>query len=114
MGAKCSIGPQVLQCCKQTMSTFVWLSVRSFVDALLQQLPRLASSLETGKAGNGSGGPGAAAEARGVFLRLLSQLLALASSRVLSPAGPAHKMILQSYIKILELRCSKHHPRRGI
>ncbi|KAK9826371.1 hypothetical protein WJX81_003941, partial [Elliptochloris bilobata] len=81
----------------------------SFVDALLQHLPLLAMpppghNPAADGATNRPGMPAVTAEARGVFLRLLAQLLALAPKRVLSPAGPAFKFILASYISTLGLR----------
>lgn len=60
-------------------------------------------------AGSAVGMLSTAEESRGVFLRLLAQLLALAPQRVLSPATPAFKFILSSYIATLNLRRAPWH-----
>lgn len=88
---------------------------RSFVDALLQNLPCLAAhpggaSVSAKGAGSTAGTLLVAEQSRGVFLRLLAQLLALAAQRVLSPASPAFKLILSSYIATLNLRRGPCHP----
>ena len=87
---------------------------RSFVDALLQNLPCLAAhpagpSLSANGAGSMAGTLQVAEQSRGVFLRLLAQLLALAPQRVLSPASPAFKLILSSYVATLNLRRAPCH-----
>ena len=91
------------------------LHARSFVDALLQNLPCLAAhpggpSVSANGAGSMAGTLLVAEQSRGVFLRLLAQLLALAPQRVLSLASPAFKLILSSYVATLNIRRAPRHP----
>ena len=75
---------------------------RSFVSALLGQLPKLGSLLAASESSSSSYTN--INRTKTVFLQLLGRLLKLDSQLVLDPTQPTFHFMLDSYFRILDLR----------
>lgn len=88
--SKCSLSLSQPNCIAWTH--FACLSCRSFLQALLPQLRKLAPLLRIGNTG------------KELFLRVLGRLLALSARTLLSPAQPAFEFVLDSYVTLLSTK----------